>query len=128
MLGDLASPARSDWTARTAAHHCGVGAVAWPVPDTITRSGLTDSYRADHTDPVADPGTTWSPLVHTNSNGQAEPQDRVDYVDFAGLTLASSDTMWLGWPSASDPSGNSWASDHAAVVSRFLVGGGQHGH
>jgi hypothetical protein len=91
---------------------------------------MVDSYRSGHPDPVQAPGVTWSPVVATHDNGKPEPQDRIDYVDYvpAGLTLTSSDAMWLGWPSATHPAGNSWASDHAAVVSRFLVGGGGHGH
>jgi uncharacterized repeat protein (TIGR02543 family) len=130
LLGDLASPAATDWTARTSARHCGIGAVDWPVPGVLTRSGLVDSYRSAHPDPSTDPGTTWSPVLRTNANGQAEPQDRIDYVDYtaSGLTLTSSDAMWLGWPSQDDPSGNSWASDHAAVVSRFVLGGARHVH
>jgi endonuclease/exonuclease/phosphatase family metal-dependent hydrolase len=130
LLGDLASPANTDWTAGTSASHCGVGAVDWPVPEVFTRTGLADSYRAAYPDPRANPGTTWSPLVRTNADGKPEPQDRVDYVDYtpAGLSLTSSDTMWLGWPSEADPSGNSWASDHAAVLSRFVVDGTHHGH
>jgi hypothetical protein len=129
MLGDLASPSGRDWTRGTSASHCGAGAVDWPVPEVFRRAGLVDSYRTANRDPGTDPGTTWSPVVRTNSNGSAEPQDRIDYVDFSGgLRLASSDTVMVGWPSATDPAGNSWASDHAAVVSRFVIGGGRHRH
>ncbi|GAA5018778.1 hypothetical protein [Actinopolymorpha pittospori] len=70
-------------------------------------------------------------MLSTNTNEKPEPQDRIGYVDYnttGGLKLVSSDTLTLGWPSATNPSGNSWASDHAAVVSRFSVSGNHKGH
>ncbi|MGW5364496.1 hypothetical protein [Actinopolymorpha pittospori] len=131
LLGDLASPSATDWTTATSAAHCKVGAVDWPVPNVFATAGLRDSYRSANPDPKANPGTTWSPVVTTNANGKPEPQDRIDYIDYntsGGLELVSSDTLTLGWPSATNPSGNSWASDHAAVVSRFRVSGNHKGH
>ncbi|GAA4997937.1 InlB B-repeat-containing protein [Actinopolymorpha pittospori] len=131
LLGDLASPSATDWTTATSAAHCKVGAVDWPVPAVFTTAGLQDSYRTANPDPKTSPGTTWSPVVGTNANGKPEPQDRIDYVDYntsGGLELVSSDTLTVGWPSATDPSGNSWASDHAAVVSRFRVSSNHKGH
>jgi Listeria-Bacteroides repeat domain (List_Bact_rpt)/Divergent InlB B-repeat domain len=125
FLGDLASPSASDWTTATATAHCDIGAVDWPVPDAITGTGLTDSFRAANPDPVADPGTTWSPIEQTNpTTGAAEPQDRIDYVDYAGggLKLVGSNTLVAGWPSATDVNSNAWTSDHAAVVSTFTLG------
>ena len=125
FLGDLASPSATDWTAATAAAHCGLGAVDWPVPDAITGTGLLDSFRAANPDPVADPGTTWSPIEPTNpTTGAAEPQDRIDYVDYAGagLTEVGSNTLVAGWPSATDVTSNAWTSDHAAVVTTFTLG------
>ncbi|MER7274571.1 hypothetical protein ABT369_08955 [Dactylosporangium sp. NPDC000244] len=38
------------------------------------------------------------------------------------LHLLSSDALWEGIPSQSDPSGNAWQSDHAAVLTVFTVG------
>ncbi|WP_328915782.1 MULTISPECIES: LamG-like jellyroll fold domain-containing protein [unclassified Streptomyces] len=125
FLGDLASPSASDWTTATADSHCGIGAVDWPVPDVITGTGLTDSFRQAHPDPAADPGTTWSPIVGTDPvTGGDEPQDRIDYVDYAGadLHLLGSNTLVAGWPSATDVADNAWTSDHTAVVSTFTLG------
>ena len=125
FLGDLASPSASDWTAATAAAHCGIGAVDWPVPDAITGTGLLDSFRAADPDPVADPGNTWSPIEPTNpTTGAAEPQDRIDYVDYAGtgLTEVGSNTLVAGWPSATNVNANAWTSNHAAVVTTFTLG------
>ena len=125
LLGDLASPSAADWTTATAATHCGIGAVDWPVPDAITGTGLTDSFRQADPDPAADPGNTWSPVLPTDpATGAAEPQDRIDYVDYAGgdLRVLGSNTLVAGWPSATDVSDNAWTSDHAAVVTTFTLG------
>ena len=125
FLGDLASPSAADWTTADAAAHCNIGAVDWPVPDAITGAGLTDSFRAANPDPVADPGNTWSPIEPTNpTTGAAEPQDRIDYVDYAGsqLQLVGSNTLVAGWPSSSNVNSNAWTSNHAAVVTTFTLG------
>ncbi|MFB7324820.1 LamG-like jellyroll fold domain-containing protein [Streptomyces sp. NPDC056190] len=125
FLGDLASPSAADWTEATAAKHCNVGAVHWPVPDAITGTGLTDSFRKAHPDPAADPGNTWSPIVTTNpTTGAAEPHDRIDYVDYAGsdLHMLGSNTLVAGWPSDTDGNANAWTSDHTAVVTTFTLG------
>ncbi|HEY0249092.1 MAG TPA: InlB B-repeat-containing protein [Gryllotalpicola sp.] len=98
LLGDLASSAEA-------------GA--------LTDAGLTDSFREANPDAAAAPGNT---LLFAN------PSDRVDFVLYAGDTLlkvVSSNTVTVGWPSATNPAGNSWASDHAAVVSTFRVGDGE---
>ena len=125
FLGDLASPSAADWTAATADSHCGIGAVDWPVPDAVTGAGLTDSFREANPDPADDPGDTWSPIVATDpATGADEPQDRIDYVDYAGdsLHVLGSNTLVAGWPSATDVNANAWTSDHAAVVTTFTLG------
>ena len=124
LLGDLESPSSVDWTAATASSHCGVGAVDWPVPDQLSATGLKDSFRAANSDPAVDTGATWSPIVSTNANsGNAEPQDRVDYVEYAGkpLTVLGSNTLIAGWPSAKNIQNDSWTSDHRAVVTTFAL-------
>ncbi|GAA2332716.1 LamG-like jellyroll fold domain-containing protein [Dactylosporangium salmoneum] len=125
LLGDLASPSGADWTAATASAHCGVGATDWPATDAIFGTGLTDSYRKANPNPVAAPGNTWSPFqkFHDAANN-AEPQDRVDYVGYAGknLRLVGSNTLVAGWPSVTNVSTSAWTSDHTAVTSTFGVG------
>ncbi|MEV4613593.1 LamG-like jellyroll fold domain-containing protein [Kitasatospora sp. NPDC049258] len=118
LLGGLASPSAADWTAGTAAAHCDAGAVDWPVPDAFAAAGLTDTFRAAHPDPAADPGTTWSPVTATAS------KDRIDYVYGAGddLHVLGSNTLVAGWPSATDVRSNAWTSDHAAVVTTVTLG------
>ncbi|MGN6428029.1 MAG: LamG-like jellyroll fold domain-containing protein [Leifsonia sp.] len=125
VLSDLESPSAADWTAATSAAHCGAGAVDWPVPDLLTGAGLTDSFRAAHADPAADAGVTWSPLVTVDpTTGGPEPQDRIDYVHYAGssLSVLGSNTLVAGWPSPKNIPGNAWTSDHRAVVTTFAVG------
>lgn len=125
FLGDLASPSSADWTAATAASHCGIGAVTWPVPDALTGAGLTDSFRAANPDPAAVPGNTWSPIVATNpATGATEPHDRIDYVDYAGadVHVLGSNTLVAGWPSATNVNANAWTSDHTAVVTTLTLG------
>lgn len=125
VLSDLESPSSADWTAATSAAHCNAGAVAWPVPDLFTGAGLTDSFRAAHPDPAASAGATWSPIVTVDaSTGGPEPQDRIDYIHYAGssLRVLGSNTLVAGWPSPKNIPGNAWTSNHRAVVTTFAVG------
>jgi endonuclease/exonuclease/phosphatase family metal-dependent hydrolase len=124
LLGDLASPAASDWTSATASTHCGTGPVAWPVPATFTAAGLVDSYRAVKSDPVTSPGFTWSPLTKTHAGGgTTEPQDRIDYVYYAGgLRVLGAESLSTGWVgSRSGDVVSDWTSDHAAAVTLFQL-------
>ena len=122
LLGDLASPSALDWTAATAASHCGAGALAWPVSTALAGAGLSDSYRVVHPDPAANPGNTWSPVlpIHPGTT-TPEPQDRIDVVDFAGaLTALTAASVVTGFPQAEpDTAANGWPSDHDAAVATF---------
>ena len=86
---------------------------------TFTASGLSDTYRRANPDAATAPGTTW-PVFPAS----AATATRIDYVFEAGtgLRLADSDELSAGRPSATTPAGNSWASDHSAVVTTFTVG------
>ncbi len=124
LAADLASPSGLDWTARTSAAHCNVGAVNWPVTATLAQTGLVDTYRQLHPNPSTDPGNTWSPVLALHPGSTvAEPQDRIDYVDYAGaLRPLAADSLVTGWPKDEpNTAGNSWPSDHAAAVATFLV-------
>ncbi|SDL37730.1 endonuclease/exonuclease/phosphatase family protein [Microbacterium azadirachtae] len=80
----------------------------------LTGTGLTDAYRA------ANPsgGATWP--VFPSASATAT---RIDVVLEAGAALhaVDADQLRVGWPSATDPAGNSWASDHAAVTAVFTL-------
>ncbi|MDX3234781.1 HAD-IA family hydrolase [Streptomyces sp. ME03-5709C] len=120
LVGDFNVPSHLDWTAEAAPLHGGYGPVPWPVTLAAESAGLRDSFREAHPDPVRDPGTTWSPV-----NPEPEPQDRIDYVLYAGrgLRVLDSTTLVTGDPRPEPHvAGNDWTSDHAAVVTTFAVG------
>jgi hypothetical protein len=120
LLGDLASPSGADWTSATSSSHCNAGAVAWPAPAVFAAAGLSDSYRAANADPASAPGNTWSPLTATDSAGRREPQDRIDYVQYAGrLTILGAESYFTGMTSDDGDLLSQWPSDHAAAVTVF---------
>ncbi|MEU6345795.1 HAD-IA family hydrolase [Streptomyces sp. NPDC046977] len=118
LVGDFNVPSHLDWTAAAAPLHGG-REVPWPVTLEAEAAGLRDSYRDAHPDPVRDPGTTWSPV-----NPEPEPQDRIDFVLYAGrgLEVLDSNALVTGEPRPEpDVAGNAWPSDHAAVVTTFAL-------
>nr|BFE59397.1 hypothetical protein GCM10020063_039230 [Dactylosporangium thailandense] len=128
LTGDFNAPSHLDWTAGNS--RCGYGNVPWPTSTAPAGAGMTDSYRQAHPNPALSPGNTWSPVDKTfaggygydSHTGEPEPQDRIDFVHYRGpLTVLSSDALWEGTPSQSNPAGNAWPSDHAAVLTVFAV-------
>ncbi|MET7396632.1 endonuclease/exonuclease/phosphatase family protein [Dactylosporangium sp. NPDC005572] len=128
LTGDFNAPSHLDWTA--ANPRCGYGAVPWPTSTVPAGAGLVDSYRQAHPNPATAPGATWSPVYKTFTGGygydahagEPEPQDRIDFVHYKGpLTVLSSEAVWEGTPSQSNPSANAWPSDHAAVLTLFQL-------
>ncbi|WP_187284673.1 endonuclease/exonuclease/phosphatase family protein [Streptomyces sp. uw30] len=129
LVGDFNAASHLDWTAANS--RCGYGAVPWPTSVAVQNAGLTDSYRQAHPNPATDPGATWSPVYKTFTGGygydshagEPEPQDRIDFIHYKGpLTVLSSETLWTGNPSQTNPADNLWTSDHAAVLTVFKVG------
>ncbi|NGN66527.1 endonuclease/exonuclease/phosphatase family protein [Streptomyces sp. A7024] len=125
LTGDFNTPSHLDWTAATKASHCGYE-VQWPVTKIFEEAGLKDSFRVANPDPGAVPGNTWSPVYpkHEGSTGDPEPQDRIDFVDYAGskLQVTDSRTIVEGDPApVPDHGGNAWPSDHAGVMTTFGV-------
>ncbi|RSS81662.1 endonuclease/exonuclease/phosphatase family protein [Streptomyces sp. WAC06614] len=124
LVGDFNAPSHLDWTVPAAVLHEGHGPVDRPVSRAVERAGLRDSFREAHPDPVAVPGTTWSPAhpLHKDGSGRPEPQDRIDSVLHAGArpTVLDPTTVATGhiapWP---DVAANDWPSDHAAVLTTF---------
>lgn len=116
LVGDLNTPSHLDRSD-----------VEWPVTKAAEDAGLRDSYRQAHPDPVRDPGHTWSPVhtAHEDGSGRPEPQDRIDFVLYAGdgLTVLDSEAYVSGSPRAwPDVAANDWPSDHAAVITTFALG------
>ncbi|MFG1809580.1 hypothetical protein [Streptomyces sp. NPDC049040] len=122
LAAGLASPSHLDWTSHTASAHGGVGAVAWPVTETLERAGLTDAFRKANPNPSRVPGNTWSP-VRPVRDGGAEPQDRIDQVQYAGaLKVVEAHSLTTGWPQpVPGTAANGWPSDHAAAVVTFSL-------
>lgn len=123
LAAGLASPSHRDWTSRTASAHGGVGRVRWPVTEALEQAGLVDAFRDAHPSPVKEPGTTWSPVRPQHEGGGAEPQDRVDQVQYAGrLKVLEAHSLFTGWPRpVPDTAANGWPSDHAAAVVTFSL-------
>ncbi|MFF7036712.1 MULTISPECIES: endonuclease/exonuclease/phosphatase family protein [Streptomyces] len=127
LVGDFNTPSHLDWTEATKDSHCGYGQVDWPVTKIFEDAGLKDSFREANPDPATVPGTTWSPVYpkHDGSTGVDEPQDRIDFIDYAGakLTVKESVSFVEGDPKpVPDQAGNAWPTDHAAVLTTFTVG------
>ncbi|MDX3234553.1 hypothetical protein PV392_02380 [Streptomyces sp. ME03-5709C] len=123
LAAGLASPSHRDWTNRTSSAHGGAGRLRWPVTEVLEDAGLTDAFRAVHSNPVKRPGTTWSPVRPRHESGGAEPQDRIDQVQYAGpLKVVEAHTLVTGWPRpVPATAGNGWPSDHAAAVVTFSL-------
>ncbi|GAB3498123.1 endonuclease/exonuclease/phosphatase family protein [Amycolatopsis cihanbeyliensis] len=129
LTGDFNAPSHLDWTPGT--RRCGYSSVDWPTSVLPRRAGLRDSFRVANPDPVAEPGTTWSPIFPTfqggygydEHKGEPEPQDRIDFVHFAGeLAVTESRAVVAGDPEpAPNHEDNEWTSDHAAVLTTFQV-------
>ncbi|GHF72274.1 hypothetical protein GCM10018790_57670 [Kitasatospora xanthocidica] len=120
--GALSSPSHRDWTAATAAAHGGVGPLEWPVTVALQAAGLTDAFREEYRDPAEAPGATWSP-TRKRRGDRPEPQDRIDYVQYAGpLKLVEAHTLVADWPqSEPNAAANEWPSDTAAAVATFQL-------
>ena len=127
LTGDFNGPSHLDWTARTASLHGNVGSVEWSPSVQILGAGIIDSFRTAHPDELKDPGFTWS-TIHK----EGEPQDRIDFTYHKGrgvnvqdshvFTTAVETTVgpW-GADEISKIKGNTWPSDHSAVVTRYLL-------
>lgn len=126
LTGDFNAPSHRDWTRETVGQRPFLKyPVPWPVSEAMERLGFKDSFRTVHPDPVADPGLTWwsgRPPLDFYAPGENDPQDRIDFVWFAGpAEVQSSEVVGeTGGPGVSIGL-TPWPSDHRAVVSRFSV-------
>ena len=111
LLGDFNCPSHLDWTPATAATglHFGL-AVDWPVTRATAGAGMLDAYRVRYPDPVAMPGTTWTPI------DPSDVQDRIDMVQFKGAPLSVVDCQVF-----TTIEQGRWPSDHAGVLAEFSV-------
>ncbi len=124
LTGDFNAPSHLDWTAEATAARGVPGPVPWQESRLAAATGFIDSFRRCHPDPVATPGFTWSP-VHKDP----EPQDRIDFIYHLGKPLVAESSRAFttaveatvgAWGEDTAPvAGNTWPSDHAAVVTRY---------
>jgi endonuclease/exonuclease/phosphatase family metal-dependent hydrolase len=125
LAGDFNAPSHLDWVTETASQNCGYTDVNWPTSEAVATAGLSDSYRTVNPSPLTSPGDTWSPVYpkHNGSTGADEPQDRIDFVHYAGpATPISSTTEVRGTPQPVPNHGNNeWVSDHRAVLTTFTL-------
>ncbi|NQV87678.1 MAG: endonuclease/exonuclease/phosphatase family protein [Woeseiaceae bacterium] len=126
LTGDFNSPSYQDWTEAAVGTRPFLGyAVDWPTSRAVTNAGFKDSWRAVHVDSIADPGLTWwaaRPPLESYTPGDNDPQDRIDFVWFAGPAEAR-DSIIVGEEGRADVSISvtPWPSDHRGVVSTFSV-------
>ena len=126
LTGDFNAPAYTDWTVAMVGSRPFVRyPLDWPVSRAIVDAGLHDSWREQYPDPLSHPGLTWwagRPPLPNYAPGANDPQDRIDFVWFAGpVTLTASQIA--GEIGAADVSisVDPWPSDHRGVVSQFIV-------
>ena len=117
VAGDFNEPSHRDWTDGTVKAGLQPLAVAWPGTTKLEKAGFVDTFRAIHADPVAKPGTTWTP-----TSEPSDPEDHHDRIDFvfaraAGLKVLSSEGVGEKAPEA-DIVVSPWPSDHRAVVTK----------
>lgn len=114
LTGDLNQPSSLDWTGDAIGLREGVTeAVPWPVSEALLGTGLRDSFREVHPDPVEDPGLTF---------GDGDRGERIDYLYAGGpvVTRTSELVGQAGGPDV-DRGYERWTSDHRAVLSTFDV-------
>jgi endonuclease/exonuclease/phosphatase family metal-dependent hydrolase len=127
LLGDFNSPSDLDWTKATVGLRPQIRyPLRWPASVAVEASGMVDSYRAVHPNPVTDQGLTWPasrPFVkgyNPGPNGAAA--DRIDLLFSGGPARAiHSSIVGEAGNKYSDIVVSPWPTDHRAVVSQFKV-------
>jgi endonuclease/exonuclease/phosphatase family metal-dependent hydrolase len=127
LQGDFNSPSNLDWTKATVGLRDQVRyPLDWPASGAVEASGLVDSYRAVHPNPVTNQGLTWPasrPYVKGYNPGPAgQAADRIDLLFSGGRARATKSTI-VGEDGSrySKIVVSPWPSDHRAVVSQFKV-------
>jgi endonuclease/exonuclease/phosphatase family metal-dependent hydrolase len=125
LTGDFNEPSHLDWTqaAANAGLHFGKK-VDWPASQAVVNSGLTDSFRQLRPDVINDRGNTWTPGSPAPTVDSNEVFDRIDFVYYAGQSVAPLQATTLGY-NANDPDTDigiqPYPSDHRSVVVKFNV-------
>ena len=126
LTGDFNAPSHADWLEdMVGARPFLTYSVDWPVSRAVENAGFKDSWRTAHPNPKTDPGLTWwagRPPLEIYAPGENDPQDRIDFIWYAGAARATSSEL-IGESGAQNVTINvsPWPSDHRAVVSTFLI-------
>ena len=110
MLGDFNVGSHLDWTEEARHIHYDY-VIEWPVSIEMEKAGFRDSYRELHTNPLLDPGLTWTPRAATSSTKYGL-RDRIDYIYFQGR-MKPIESKVIDYHPIMFP------SDHAGVLSVF---------
>ncbi|MGV2437539.1 MAG UNVERIFIED_CONTAM: hypothetical protein LVT10_23720 [Anaerolineae bacterium] len=119
LTGDFNTPSHLDWTAEVVATNPQrLYPVEWLVSKAVEASGMTDTYRAIHPNPVTVPGNTWTYGYPHPRLSENEMIDRIDFV------YASNDVRVLESQIVGERDGQDvgigvlpFPSDHRGVVS-----------
>ena len=126
LTGDFNAPSHLDWTdAAVGSRPFLRYAVDWPVSRAVSEAGFKDSWRVVQPDPLTHPGLTWwaaRPPLPSYAPGEDDPQDRIDFVWYAGPAEVH-ESVLVGEKGRADVAiqVTPWPSDHRGVVSTFSV-------
>jgi endonuclease/exonuclease/phosphatase family metal-dependent hydrolase len=121
FTGDFNTPSWRDWTRRSVQARGLPYPVRWPVSLEMEAAGFVDSYRAVHTDPVDDPGFTWTSGYPPPFIYDWDVFDRIDFVWAAGPATPVGSQIVGESRANADIVVRPYPSDHRAVVSTFDV-------
>jgi endonuclease/exonuclease/phosphatase family metal-dependent hydrolase len=126
LTGDFNAPSHADWTEAVArTRPFARYAFDWPVSRAVVGAGFRDSFRDAHPDPLASPGLTWwakRRRIRDYNPGDGDPQDRIDFVWYAGpARVTSSEIVGEAGAAGVSIAVMPWPSDHRGVVSGFQV-------
>jgi endonuclease/exonuclease/phosphatase family metal-dependent hydrolase len=131
LMGDFNAPSHLDYTQAAVGTRKQIKfPIDWPESEAAAKAGLTDSYRAVHPDPVADPGLTWPasrPHVDGYNPGpNGAEADRIDFI-YSGGPVKPTDSVIVGEQGGEgvDIPSSPWPTDHRATVSTFDVTPGE---
>lgn len=118
VTGDFNEPSHRDWTEAAATEGIHPMAVSWPFTRAVEKLGFRDVYRSKHSDPLSNPGFTWSPNIVEDSAD--DHRDRIDYIFVRGEGLRIESAQVVGEPGPwSDIEIEPYPSDHRAVVAEL---------
>uniref|UniRef100_A0A8R1ZAH0 Endonuclease/exonuclease/phosphatase domain-containing protein n=1 Tax=Pristionchus pacificus TaxID=54126 RepID=A0A8R1ZAH0_PRIPA len=124
VAGDFNVPSDEDWIEENRDAHGG-WVIKWPTTQLLRNtSGMRDSYRQINSDPISDPGITWSVFKYLVEWDYTvpDPEDRIDFIFYRGSIKPTSSFTYSGSEQLRpmpEHTTNSWPSDHYSVVTDF---------